>query len=394
MQFNVLALTDDQTVTSLTIDAVDEQDARRQIEGRGLYVAEIGPVNRLGRALFSSKTLSLILFSQELLALLNAGLSIVESLEALLEKETNVATRSTLMRLLSGLREGQRFSTVLAEQPDLFGPLYIGIVRAAEGTSELPRSLERFIDYQQRVDAVRNRIISAAIYLLILLVVGACVTLFLIAYVVPRFAEVYRSAGRHLPWMSQLLLSWGNYVAAYPGQVATGLIAFTAGLFFLCRSLIRSGAVTRLAYRLPGIGERLRIVELVRLYLTLGMLLDGGIPIVAALTAVQDVVSMATQTAIHQAMLMIQSGRSLSQAFEENKLTTPISLRMLRVGERSGEAAAMLTQSATFYDGEITRWIERFSRIFEPALMTLIGLVIGSIVVLLYMPIFDLAGSF
>ncbi|MFD2273958.1 type II secretion system F family protein [Undibacterium arcticum] len=132
--------------------------------------------------------LSLVLFSQELLALLNAGLSIVECLEALLEKkEGSAALCTVLTRLLSGLRDGKRFSSVLAEQADLFPPLYVGIVRAAEGTSDLPQSLTRFIDYQQRIDSVRSKIISAAIYPLILLIVGGGVSLFLIAYVVPRF---------------------------------------------------------------------------------------------------------------------------------------------------------------------------------------------------------------
>ena len=120
-----------------------------------------------------------MLFSQELLALLTAGLGIVEGLEALLEKEANPATRGVLERLLAGLREGQRFSAMLAEQPELFPPLYIGIVKAAEGTSDLPRSLSRFIDYQQRIDLVRGKLVSAAIYPCILLLVGGGVSLFL-----------------------------------------------------------------------------------------------------------------------------------------------------------------------------------------------------------------------
>src|SRR6185437_16361504 len=127
-------------------------------------------------------------------------------LEALLEKEADERTRTVLQRLLTGLREGKRFSAVLAEQPHLFPALYVGIVRAAEGTSDLPRSLARFISYQERVDAIRNKIISASIYPVILLLVGGGVSFFLIGYVVPRFADVYKGTGHSLPWMSQLLL--------------------------------------------------------------------------------------------------------------------------------------------------------------------------------------------
>jgi general secretion pathway protein F len=123
------------------------------------------------------------------------------------------------------------------------------------------------------------------------------------------------------------------------------------------------------------------------------MLSEGGITILNAIDTVQSMVSASVRTSLAAARAAIESGQPLSDAFEANGLTTPISLRMLRVGERTGEMGPMLTQSAAFYDGEISRWIDRFTRTFEPLLMAAIGLVVGAIVVLLYMPIFDLAGD-
>jgi general secretion pathway protein F len=210
---------------------------------------------------------------------------------------------------------------------------------------------------------------------------------------VPRFAEVYQDAGRSLPWLSQLLLDWGRFAAAHTHALFSGIGLTAVFLFFLLRHLVGRGAIARAIGRLPGIGERVRIYELSRLYLTLGMLLEGGIPIVPALRTVHGIVSADIKLGLQAAIDAIQTGTPLSVAFEANRLTTPISLRMLRVGERSGELGQMLTQSATFYDGEISRWIDRFTRTFEPVLMAAIGLVVGAIVVLLYMPIFDLAGS-
>jgi general secretion pathway protein F len=393
MQFVVRTLAPDMSIASQVVDAPDEADARRQLEARGLYISAVEPVNRaLGRGK-GNRHLSLVLFSQELLALLSAGLGIVEALEALLEKESNPGTRGVLERLLGGLREGKRFSRVLAEQPDLFPPLYIGIVRAAEGTSDLPRSLSRFIDYQQRVDIVRAKLVSAAIYPVILLMVGAGVSAFLIGYVVPRFAEVYQGAGRDLPWMSKMLLTWGQFAARHGALLALAAAALLAAAVLGVRHLMKSGGLARLVERLPGIGERVRIYELSRLYLTLGMLTEGGIVIVQAIGTVQGMVSPAVRLRLATARSAIESGQPLSSAFEAHGLTTPISLRMLRVGERTGDMGPMLTQSAAFYDGEISRWIDRFTRTFEPLLMAAIGLVVGAIVVLLYMPIFDLAGD-
>jgi general secretion pathway protein F len=352
MQYEVRALTPEANVARLSVDALDEADARRQVEARGLFVSA---VKRRGGAR-GGGGISLVLFSQELLALLAAGLGVVEALEALLEKEANPALANVLGRLLAGLRDGKRFSSVLAEQSDRFPPLYIGIVKAAEGTSDLPRSLARYIDYQQRIDAVRSKVVSAAIYPAILLMVGGGVSVFLITYVVPRFAEVYQGAGRNLPFMSRLLLSWGQFAANHTALLLAGLGALAA-------------------------------------VLVLGMLTEGGIPIVQAIDTVQGMVSPAVRGGLRQARLAVESGLPLSSAFAANGLTTPISLRMLRVGERTGDMGPMLTQSAAFYDGEISRWIDRFTRIFEPLLMAAIGLVVGAIVVLLYMPIFDLAGD-
>ena len=393
MQFAVRTLAPDMSIANLVVDALDAQDARRQVEARGLFVSAVEPARGAGLARSRGAKLSLVLFSQELLALLSAGLGIVESLEALLEKESATGTRAVLERLLGGLREGKRFSAVLAAQTTLFPPLYVGIVRAAEGTSDLPRSLTRYIDYQQRIDTVRAKIVSASIYPVILLMVGGGVSGFLIGYVVPKFADVYQGAGRNLPWMSQLMLDWGQFASSHGTAILTGAALVLAGLVAAVRHLRRSGGMGRLLRRLPGIGERARVYELSRLYLTLGMLTEGGITIIGAIDTVQQMVSPHLAKNLAAARASIESGQPMSNAFEANGLTTPISLRMLRVGERTGEMGPMLTQSAAFYDGEIGRWIDRFTRTFEPLLMAAIGLVVGAIVVLLYMPIFDLAGD-
>jgi general secretion pathway protein F len=281
-----------------------------------------------------------------------------------------------LARLLKGLRDGKRFSTVLAEQPLLFPPLYVGVMKAAEGTSDLPRSLERFINYQERIDAVRTKVVSAAIYPAILMSVGGAVSFFLMAFVVPKFAEVYQGTGREMPWMSKMMLSWGEFVSNHTQTLLGCLAVLGVTLALLYQRFKAAGGFARLLVRLPGVGERVRVYELSRLYLTLGMLLEGGIPLIPAMETIREVVSVTLEPRLKLAKEMIESGMPFSEAFQHHHLTT------------------MLTQSAEFYDGEITRWIDRFMRSFEPLLMAAIGLVVGVIVILLYMPIFDLAGSF
>jgi general secretion pathway protein F len=391
MPYEVRALSPDNQIVSLVVDAQDEDDARRQVEARGLHATQLRVLRTLRPSKGARGGISLVLFSQELLALLMAGLSIVEGLEALVEREGNARLRGILERLLAGLREGKRFSSLLAEQPDVFPPLYVGIVRAAEGTSDLPRSLQRYVDYQARIDMVRNKLISSAIYPSILFIVGGGVSTFLITFVVPRFATIYEGTGRSLPWMSQALLDWGKFAAAHGLPLfAAGVAVAIAGGAAVRATIARVGLVSLLG-RLPLLGPHLRIYQLSRLYLTLGMLLEGGIPIVSAMETAGGTISPALRDGLLRARAAVQAGAPLSSSFHAENLTTPISLRMLRVGERSGELGNMLTQSAAFYDGEISRWIDRFTRMFEPLLMSAIGLVVGTIVVLLYMPIFDLA---
>ncbi|MFZ6646015.1 type II secretion system F family protein [Undibacterium sp. TJN25] len=398
MQFHVRAISSENRICNVIVHAPEETDALRQVQARGLFAisATARPDSILGTLLPGRSTrgqFSVVLFSQELLALLNAGLSLVEGLEALQEKETDQSAGSVLTHLISGLREGKRLSAALSLQPQHFPILFVGIIKAAEGTSDLPQALSRYIDYRQKLDVVRNKIVSASIYPLILLFVGGTVSLFLMIYVVPKFASVYQGTGRELPWMSKLLLEWGGFSAANTKPLLLATACISGGLLLLIRRLLKKGSIGDLISALPGIRSRARIFQLSRLYLTLGMLLEGGVPIVIAMKTVEDTMSSAARGNVQAARMMIESGVAISEAFQSHQLTTPISTRMLRVGERSGELGSMLIQSAAFYDGETSRWIDRFTRSFEPLLMAAIGIIIGTIVVLLYMPIFDLAGS-
>lgn len=392
-------------VQTLHIDAASHEEAARQMASRNLRPLSIEAVEKhawqIGIARLTSKgsaSFDLLLFSQELLALLEAGLTLTESLAALQERERRPAIVGILDALRGRLGEGQRFAAALAAQPDIFPPLYCGLMRAAERTASLDNSLARYIEYRGRIDQVRRHLVQAMIYPAILCGVGLLVSLFLLGYVVPSFASVYQSSGKDIPLASRLLMEWGRFVAEHGrllGAIALGCgAALVAGL----RSRrMRQAMGAKLADRLrglPRIGEMLQTFELARLYLALGTLLAGGLPILPALQLCDGLVTARTNLALQQAARRIREGQAASMAFEEAGLCTPVALRLMRVGERSGQLGDMLTRSARFHDGEIERFIARFTRSFEPLLMAAIGLVIGGIVVLLYMPIFDLAGSF
>jgi len=155
---------------------------------------------------------------------------------------------------------------------------------------------------------------------------------------------------------------------------------------------VRRWIGTRL-WSIPAIGERMRLYQLARFYRTLGMLLRGGTPVVTALDMAAGLLSPALRGSLALAAQSIREGRAISDAMSANNLTTPVGLRMLRVGERSGRMDEMMERVAAFYDDEISRWVDWFTKLFEPLLMAVIGVVIGAIVVLMYLPVFELAGS-
>ncbi|HEU4460133.1 MAG TPA: type II secretion system F family protein [Methylibium sp.] len=336
---------------------------------------------------------ALPLFAQELLALLEAGLALNEALSALHEREAPGPRRAVIGALLASLREGLRFSDAAQRQPQAFPALVVGLLRAAEHTSDLPRALARYIEWRERVDQLRARIVSAAIYPAILATVGAAVTLFLMLKVVPSFAEVYRDGGRSMPWASALLLDAGQWLAAHATAVLAALCALTVWGLPRARAFLRREGAAALLARVPGLAPHVLAIERSRLYLTLGMLLEGGIAVLPALELIERSSAPALARRLAQVRRRLGEGQPLSHALQREQLATPVALRLLHVGERSGSLGPMLTHAARFHDGENARFVERFAKAFEPALMALVGLVIAAIVLLLYLPIFDLAGS-
>jgi general secretion pathway protein F len=334
------------------------------------------------------------LFTRQLLSLLQAGLTIVEGLETLAAQDKDSVTSNVLNGLLAKLREGQSLSAALQHYPQAFPDLYTATVKASERTGDLPEALQRYIVIHEKLADLRKKILSAAIYPALLMLVGALVTLFLLGYVVPRFSLVFADSGRDPEGLSSLLFIWGDFINHHAGELAIGGVAGVAGLVLLFSLPAVRAVLARAIWRVPALGERIRLVFLARFYRTGGMLLRAGIPLRTTLGMVADILPSAMRPGLSRAIADIEQGQPFSRAAAGGGLTTPVALRMIAVGERSGQLGDMMEAVATFYDEEINRLVDTFSRLFEPLLMTVIGFVIGGIVLLLYMPIFELAGNF
>ena len=397
MRFQVKAMRGNEGLTALAVDALDISDAAGQARAQGYTVIAVKAgrawAGLAGLAAGGRRRFPLVQFSQELLSLLQAGLPLLEAIETLAEREQRPWLKKTLDQIIGSLYEGRPLSQALEQFPALFPPLYLATVRASERTGALPEALARFIAYQSQMDAVRRQIISSSIYPVLLIGVGGLVTLFLMVYVVPRFSHIYADMGGQPPLLSELLMRWGQLIGEH-GLVVSGIALAGIGLlsYAASRPAVRDW-LEQVLWRLPKIGERMYIYQLARFYRSLGMLLRGGMPVVTALQMSGDLLRVTLRGHLARALTAIREGLPISEAMDANRLTTPVALRMLRVGERTGQMGEMMERIAAFYEEETARWVERFTKLFEPLLMVFIGGFIGVIVLLMYFPIFELAGA-
>ncbi len=394
MQYEVKALRSNEGLTTLLLDAADATDAEGQVRAQGYTVISIKAKQGWAQlSLTRNVKFPLVLFSQELVALLQAGLSLVEALETLAEKEEQHYVKQTLQQIISTLYEGHTLSYALERSPRDFPQLYVATVRSSEKTGSLAEVLSRYIVYQNQMESIKRKVITSSIYPVLLAVVGTLVVLFLMVFVVPSFSSIYEDMGGDLPVMSRLLMQWGRFLDAHKQLFLTGVGLVVVGVVFAVTQPASKLWIKRKLWQLPSFGNHLRLYQMARFYRSLGMLLQGGMPIVTALKLVSGLLQESMREPLRLASVSIQQGGSISRAMEQYQLATPLALRLLRVGERSGQMGEMMERIAAFHEEETVRWVERFVKLFEPLLMIFVGLIIGVIVVLMYFPIFELAGS-
>src|SRR3954471_8526289 len=281
MQYEIHALDERRQVVALALEAPSEEAARKEAAGRGLSVFAV-------KHLEARKVLRLLLkrpaafpttlFSIELMALLEAGLNLVEALSTLAEKNEGGGSNAVLSGLVGAIRRGEPFSQAVARFPRHFSPLYVATIKASERTGNVKEALSRYIAYQEELDRVREKVVSASIYPAILMIVGALVLGFLMLYVVPRFAQVYEDMAHSLPFFSRLLLAFGSFVGKHSLALVCGLLALGGLSAWMVRRPAVSTALCERLWRLPALGSRMKVYQLARLYRTAGMLMRAGIP--------------------------------------------------------------------------------------------------------------------
>lgn len=378
-----------------TVRASSESAARAQIGDAQGMVLDVKPLAESRQLKAAGKRgFSLGLLLQELSTLLEAGLALIEALEALSEKagQGSKALQSALAGLLRALYQGQPLSKAMQAQPAVFPALLVATVASAEGSGQLPAVLKRYQYYELRIESIRKKVVGALVYPLVVIAVGFAILLFMLFFVVPRFAVVFESM-RELPATAEAMLWWARRVQSDGGLLGAGIGAVFALAALLLRTRQAKSALMRLFWRLPKLRDVGNLFVLARFYRTVGLLIEGGTPALQALELSERILPPAYARRLDLALQELRAGRSVAETLARHGLTTAVAERLLRVGEQSGDLGGMCERIAMFHDGTLDHAIEVFGKVFEPLLMLVVGGLVGAIVILLYMPIFEMAGS-
>jgi general secretion pathway protein F len=393
MRFQAKVLTSTMGVELIDVDAVSIEEARRFVESSGGRLLGLRQLGNGWRGKSQGAAFNLTVFNQQLHSLLDAGQPVVDAIDILGQNDRRGRHRAIYDTLLQGLQSGRQLSEAMANLPSIFPPLYVAMVRASETTGTVRASIRRFMQYQRQVDEIRGKLVSAAIYPAILLSVSFVVIAFLMLYVVPRFSAVFDDVAVHNHASAGFVQIWGGFVRHNTLLAWSGFLFSVALILVLAFHPRTRGALYRKLLTAPLIGEKVWILQLARMYRTLGMLLRSGVSVLSAMKMTAGSLPLAMQGDLQTATRSVSEGKPMSMVLAECGLSTEVAQRLLVAGESSGNLDEMMERIADFYDQEMASWIDTVGRLIEPALMVGIGLVIGTIVLMLYTPIFDLANA-
>ena len=385
-------------IVRATLVAADQTDLRRQAEHRGLTLLGARPAGAGALATRFSRParFDVGIWCTEMARLLRAGLSLPEALEAQLARFTDRG-EAALVSIYAGLRDRLLEGKSLSEAMSLaggFAPMLIAAVKASERSGRVADALEQYARHEAALRELRRRIVNAAIYPLVVVSFGVLVSLFLLGYVVPRFSKIFADSNVRVSHASSVVLTIGdaiNHHALLLGGVLAAVV--TAVLLAARHPVVRAHAANLLA-RLAPIEQWIRELQLARISRAMGMLLGNGFSIPEAMRlSTALALRPDLRSAMQTATAAIETGQTTSAAWSSAGLADAFAQRVLQAGERSADLAACFESLAQAYQVEVETTLERASRIAEPLLLLIVAGLIGTIVVLMYGPVVDLATS-
>jgi len=387
-------------------DVVDEDALIAKLQNQGLVVVEIKPyeetsakkgekikrksVSTHGRVRISD----LVMFAQQLATMLDAGVTLMRALQVISQQIESATLSRTLDLVMKDLEKGSSFSSALYKYPKVFSQFWASLVEVGEASGTLPTILEKLSDYLEAKADFQNKIISALIYPVLLLFVAAGAVTFFAMVIIPRFAEMFKTLNVPLPFLTQKLLEFFEFIRTKFLFILFILVAIIITFKRYLNTEVGRRQSESVVLRLPAFGNFYRLLIIERFTSQMAILIGSGVPILYALEICERmVVSRKMASVIGKIKNQVREGKLIAEPMDKSGFFTPMVVQMVLIGEETGELDKMLKRVAAFYQDYVKTFVSRLSTLIEPLMLIFMGLVIGTIVIAMFMPIFSLASG-
>lgn len=376
-----------------SVEAATEQAAIAALLNRNLLVVSIQEkIGKKGRTSGGKVGLAdLVIFTRQLATMVDAGLAMVQSLQALVEQTTNKVMRDVIKDICIRVEGGDSFSEALQKHPKAFSRLYVCMVAAGEKGGLLAEILARLAVYLENAARLRKKVKSAMMYPTVVSIVAVLITVFLLVKVVPVFGEIFNSFGSQLPAPTQFLINLSKFVQKWIFMILPAGAGLVYSWFYFIKTPVGRKFWDTYRIRLPIFGAIAHKICLARFTRTLASLIRSGVPILEVLQIVsQTVGNVVMEQAIRTASYDIERGENISTALGKHPIFPTMIIRMVTAGEQTGKIDNMLERIADFLDEEIETTLSGLTALIEPILIVFLGVVVGGMVICMFLPIFKL----
>jgi type IV pilus assembly protein PilC len=383
-------------VVERSFTADDEAALRADLEQKGFYIFAVRSHAvkefRLRRPHVKMDTL--LMFCQELAALLKAGLPLLQGLEIMLERQQDPIFKRSLTTIRDKIKTGISLSDAFKAEGDLYPSIWSSTLLAGERSGNLEGVIRRFVQYLRLTQALKKKAVSAAVYPLVLLVMMVGLVSLLVVFVMPQFKEFFTGMGGELPLPTRLMLGLSDFVR---GNAILIVIAIAAAVFAIAAWYRREESkllIDGLLLKVPVIGPMIRMYATSQLARTLSTLLAGGLPLLSALgVAASSIGNRAMAAAVAGGASHIREGRSLTVALESTQIVDHLAIEMVKVGEQTGALGDMLNTLAEFYDQEMETRLAAVMGLVEPLLLIIMAVIVACMLLAFYLPMFTVFGN-
>jgi len=369
----------------------------RKVSRAGAKAARVArPRTKISIVLFQRKKVKpkiMMIFTRQLATLIDSGLPLLRGLNVLAKQERDTVLRNTINKLADGVQGGSTFSESLAQHPLIFNHLYVNMVKAGEVGGVLELALRRLAEFQEKAQKIKNKVVAAMVYPIIVMTMAIAILAFLLVFIVPKFEVIFHEmlGDKPLPAITLFVIGVSNFVKNH-GLVLVGLlIAAVAAYKLIARTRAGRSIIDRFKLRVPLFGDLIRKTAISRFSRTLGTLVTSGVPILQALNITRETAgNMVIAGAISQVHDSVKEGESIVQPLEASGAFPPMAISMIDVGEETGQLPEMLLKIADVYDDETDNSVAALTSMLEPIMIVFLALVVGTIVIALFMPLISI----